>query len=1294
MKFENFTKHLKTCFGAFTRASFLPALLLIIASGTLSAQSCPLVCNNNVQISLDDNCEVEVTPAMILEGEGVNCNYEVVILGQNNQMIPTSPIVNGDYIGKQLRVEVRDGNNGNSCWGYITIEDKLPPVIDCPGDITVNCYESTDVPAPPFSDNCDVATISVVSDVITDFDCNNNFSAQRVISYQAEDASGNLSAICTRTIFVARVGLDSLTFPRDYDDVDLPSLSCTGAPWDLNQNGYPDVEETGAPTTPNGAPIYPNNSLCELNATFEDQVLDICESSFKVLRRWTILDWCTGDVEEDFQIIKVLDNEGPIITCPPDDTELSADPYDCSADWVVEDPTVIFDCSGTTYTVGYLLADNSGNPPVNGIYITDNVVTLPNGQLVIRDLPLGRTWIRYTVTDNCGNSTECFTEVDVVDDVPPVPVCDEFTVVTLTTQGVALIKALTFDDGSHDNCSEVTFDARRMTSGCGASTTQYSEYVEFCCADVGREVMVELRVRDTNGNENTCMVNVTVQDKINPVIVCPADVTLNCGQDYEDLSLTGEPLAQDNCGIESLTQNDSGSLNQCGVGVINRTWTVSDNGGRTATCVQRITVEDNDPFTSADITWPQDVDLTGCMNSDTDIANTGEPTYPDDACSLVAYTFNDQTFEFVDGACFKILRTFTVIDWCTFDQANPQNGGMYQRTQIIKLNNFEAPTLNNVDDVTLCAFGANCADQFEIILDATDDCTPVEELIISYSIDLNNDGSVDATGNSNDASRELAVGTHEIVWNVEDRCGNRTTDSYLITVEDCKKPTPYCLSEITTVVMPSTGQISIWAVDFDLGSSDNCPGDLRFSFSSDVNNTSATFTCDQLGINTLEMWVTDASGNQDFCEVRINIQANEGCDGSSPAVSGRVNTESNEMVPEVMVRLENMGSSEMQYFQTQQSGTFAFADFIDQYYQLTADRNDFHDNGVTTLDLVLIQRHILGLSPLSSPLKVIAADINNNESVTGADVVQLRKLILGIYKEFPENQSWRFVDAAQTYADAEYPWPVKEYINLVNDNTVKADQNFHAIKIGDVNGSTSVNATSEDDIVEVRSANTINFLLEDNKYEAGDIVTVAVTAEEAMDIFGYQFTLEFDATRLSFEGIQSGAHEIADQHINNTLLSSGKLSVSYDNARMTSTSTEEAMFFISFKALANGTVASDVRFDNSVTKSEIYNSDLQAIDLNLSARSVSDQPLVLLQNTPNPFSTETEIKFVLSEDAAATISIFDITGKALKVINGNYSKGMNSLTLNAADITAQGILYYQVESSGYKVTKKMIVINN
>jgi hypothetical protein len=62
------------------------------------------------------------------------------------------------------------------------------------------------------------------------------------------------------------------------------------------------------------------------------------------------------------------------------------------------------------------------------------------------------------------------------------------------------------------------------------------------------------------------------------------------------------------------------------------------------------------------------------------------------------------------------------------------------------------------------------------------------------------------------------------------------------------------------------------------------------------------------------------------------------------------------------------------------------------------DGDDF-DNGVSTLDLVLIQRHILDIAPFTSAYKGIAADMNATESVTGSDVVELRKLVLGVTDE-------------------------------------------------------------------------------------------------------------------------------------------------------------------------------------------------------------------------------------------------------------------------------------------------------
>ena len=97
-------------------------------------------------------------------------------------------------------------------------------------------------------------------------------------------------------------------------------------------------------------------------------------------------------------------------------------------------------------------------------------------------------------------------------------------------------------------------------------------------------------------------------------------------------------------------------------------------------------------------------------------------------------------------------------------------------------------------------------------------------------------------------------------------------------------------------------------------------------------------------------------------------------------------------------------------------------------------------NGVSTLDAVLIQRHILGLDPFTDAWLVIAADINNNQSVSAIDLIEQRKLILGIYDVLPANSSWKFfnADTSQDLIFGGFDFPLTE-LQII------------AVKIGDVN---------------------------------------------------------------------------------------------------------------------------------------------------------------------------------------------------------------------------------------------------
>lgn len=117
--------------------------------------------------------------------------------------------------------------------------------------------------------------------------------------------------------------------------------------------------------------------------------------------------------------------------------------------------------------------------------------------------------------------------------------------------------------------------------------------------------------------------------------------------------------------------------------------------------------------------------------------------------------------------------------------------------------------------------------------------------------------------------------------------------------------------------------------------------------------------------------------------------------------------------------------------------------------------------GVTTFDLVLIGKHILGLKALDSPYKMIAADVNRSQRITAIDLIAQRRLILNVDTGFADNTSWRFVPADYQFPDPANPWlegfPEHIDINALQTGVIGID--FVAIKVGDVSGDADTQAT-------------------------------------------------------------------------------------------------------------------------------------------------------------------------------------------------------------------------------------------
>ena len=421
------------------------------------------------------------------------------------------------------------------------------------------------------------------------------------------------------------------------------------------------------------------------------------------------------------------------------------------------------------------------------------------------------------------------------------------------------------------------------------------------------------------------------------------------------------------------------------------------------------------------------------------------------------------------------------------------------------------------------------------------------------------------------------------------------------------------------------------------------------------------------------------------------LLSGEGCpDSGNRVIAGTSVTEAGNGVSEAQVILEAEIAEYPLTQMTTEEGGFAFTENPDAIdYSLRIQKNDKHTNGVSTLDLVLIQRHVVGFQEFDSPYKVIASDISNDENVSAIDIVELRKVILGIQDEFSNNTSWRFIDATQQFSDILDPFPIDEERDIDNLSNEMLNEDFIAIKIGDVNASATFNVTGA--IAEVRNRENLKFEYEDRFVKAGELVSITLNSTEFKDISGFQLTMEFDG--LSYSGVESKSIDMAEYNVGQ--IKSDIITMSWTYSIMKTTATEE-LFIINLIAEESGYLSDMIKISDSIISTEIYQGAeyaIKGIELGVRSDRVLTEEIQLMQNDPNPFKDKTTIAFSLPTQSMITLSILDVTGKVLRVIEGEYEAGNNSITLFSNELGTSGLLYYTLKTEGFSETKKMILIN-
>jgi hypothetical protein len=175
-----------------------------------------------------------------------------------------------------------------------------------------------------------------------------------------------------------------------------------------------------------------------------------------------------------------------------------------------------------------------------------------------------------TVTDANGCSNVCSQTVSV----SPPPIC------TIT-----------------GNLSICSGQSTVLCTTAGLASYLWSTGATINCITVNAAGTYTVTVTDANGCSSVCSQTVIVSlGNLPPVIICPVNVTLECGVNTLPLN-TGFATAFDNCGAAlAVNYTDATQINGCAQNLsISRTWTATDSNGNSISCSQTITVQDNTP---------------------------------------------------------------------------------------------------------------------------------------------------------------------------------------------------------------------------------------------------------------------------------------------------------------------------------------------------------------------------------------------------------------------------------------------------------------------------------------------------------------------------------------------------------------------------------------------------------------------------------------------------------------------------------------------------------------------------
>lgn len=375
--------------------------------------------------------------------------------------------------------------------------------------------------------------------------------------------------------------------------------------------------------------------------------------------------------------------------------------------------------------------------------------------------------------------------------------------------------------------------------------------------------------------------------------------------------------------------------------------------------------------------------------------------------------------------------------------------------------------------------------------------------------------------------------------------------------------------------------------------------------------------------------------------------------------------------------------------------------------ELKPTKNTDLTNGVSSFGMGILREFIIANNPveITSPYQIIAGNYDcwTTESVDLLDIINFRKLLIGLNTEMAACESWTFLPSdtqlptnfglSNVFEAFDYPTVIK-FENVTTNQTIE----FTGVKMGDILGDANLTNGLQTNATERQRRQPLSLNIPALAVPKQSIIEIPFTSKQFKQIFSFQTGLSYNQQQLELMEIIPTANTDFASILWNNLPTKGHLKLSWISPQQEGSSLEQNQPIFKLKFKTKTTIKTSdweqlIRLEERILPTEIVDKDrdFKIVSLNVMTKSTLNNAIELYGSFPNPTATQATIPFYLPQSMEGSLIIRNHLGQTVETIRAVYPKGYNEISFKVNDFTT-GLYFYTLRTATQQLTKSMVII--